>query len=420
MKIVMVEPDGESGLAHFAHELAQALSAEGHDVHLITSTHYELAHLPHAYELKASMRLWSKHSNAQLGSLTRFARAWQRAGRGVRLTWEWARMTRAVLAERPDVVLFGEILFPHLGLLLWRLKMRGVRLAQICHEFAYQEREAGADLSGRISLRMAKLVYPLFDQIFFLSEATRRSFIERYSFEEARTASIPHGSQSIPRSADRTPFVLRGELGIAPQEPVVLFFGSIRPSKGVPDLIEAFARCRARDHARLVIAGQPTKFMSMEEIDAAIARHDLADRVVLRTGYIPLEDVAGYLGMSSCVVLPYRTATQSGVLHLAYEFGRPVIATNVGGLAEDVRQGISGYLVALGDIGGLASRIDDLVSDPVRAKVLGKAGSELSRTVYTWTNAARAITGRFAGPASQRRSHLEPNELISRLPSRSR
>jgi len=396
MRVTLVEPDGEGGLAHFAHELGAAIAAQGgHDVRLITSQHYELTHLPHSFEVAPIMRLWSKAADRNQKPLPAVRRKVRRAARGARLTWEWARMARRVLADRPDIVLFSEVLFPHLGIFLWFLRKRGIKLAQICHEFAYQEREGRRGLLGGLANAAARRVYPQFDWIFFLSEATRTSFHERFAFPKSRTARIPHGSQNVFPPASRSEIAFRAELGLSEAEPVVLFFGGIRPSKGVPDLIDAFGQSRWRDRAKLVIAGQPTGFMNMAAIEDAIASNHLGGRVVLRTGYIPMEDVASYFEIATTVVLPYQSATQSGVLHLAYEFARPVIATRVGGLAEDVRDGSSGYLVTPGDARDLAARIDAMLDEPALALEMGRRGFELSRSEFTWAEAARIMTGCF-------------------------
>ena len=406
MRIVLVEPDGEGGLAHFAFECARALAEAGHAVQLITSRHYELADQPHAFEARPVMRLWPRSRGGERSTLPAPLRVARRGMRAVRLTWEWARITRMLWRERPDVALFSEILFPHLGAFLWLLRVRGIRLGQICHEFAYQEREGMRGRLGALADRASLGVYRQFDQIFFLSESTRASFHERFAVSPARTARIPHGSQQTFPPPAYPVEDFRARLGVSQGEPIVLFFGGLRPSKGVPDLIDAFARSRWRDRARLVIAGQPSTSMSMSDVMQAISGAGLSERVLLRSGYIPMEDVTSYFEVATCVVLPYRSATQSGVLHLAYHQARPVVATRLGGLAEDVRDGESGYLVVPGDPSALAARIDDVLDDPERARRMGRRGHELSRTEFTWTQAARIIADRLggdpAGPDLQR------------------
>lgn len=417
LRIVLIEPDGEGGLAHFAFECARALAEAGHSVQLITSRHYELAEQPHAFEARPVMRLWVRSRSDGRSTLLGPLRVARRGIRAIRLTWEWARITRILWRERPEVALFSEILFPHLGAFLWLLRRRGIRLGQICHEFAYQEREGMRGRLGALADRASLGVYRQFDQIFFLSESTRASFHERFAISPARTARIPHGSQQTFPLPACSPEDFRARLGLSPSEPVILFFGGLRPSKGVPDLIEAFACCRWRDRARLVIAGQPSTSISMSGVMQAISGAGLSERVLLCTGYIPMEDVTSYFAIATCVVLPYRSATQSGVLHLAYYQSRPVIATRLGGLAEDVREGESGYLVAPGDPAALAARIDDMLDDPDRARRMGQRGHELSHTEFTWSEAARIITGRLSGETAGQDLERVRSELLFGRPA---
>jgi glycosyltransferase involved in cell wall biosynthesis len=387
MRITYVEPDGTGGLSHFAYEICEALAQRGHTVRLHTSSDCELRNLPRSFELAAQMRLWPRTSRQEGRGVRRLL---QRGRRGIRLTKEWARLTRQILADRPDFVLFSEILFPHLGFFLWLLRLRGIKLGQICHEFNYQEREGATRMVASAQRILSKFVYRQFEHIVFLSEATRSAFLERFDYPASRTSRIPHGSQSIFPPPRRSPSEFRAELGLQ-AEPVILFFGSIRESKGLPDLIRAIARSRSREKARLVIAGQPTKHANMDTIGCMLEDLGLSDRVVVRAAYIPMEDVASYFEIARCVVLPYRSATQSGVAHLAYRYGRPVIATAVGGLAEDVLHEQTGLLVRPGAIGELAAAIDRLVDDVELAEHMGDRARELSRTRFSWEEAARIL-----------------------------
>lgn len=394
MRIAFVEPDGTGGLAHFAYELCTALACRGHAVQLITSRDYELRHLPHAFDVVPQMQLWQRAAREE--RIGRVARTLRRAGRGMRLTREWARVGRRLLVERPDLVLVSEILFPHLGAFLWLLRRRGLRLAQICHEFAYQEREGASSRLAPLQHLLQQGIYRQFDCIFFLAEATRSSFHDRFRFPLDRTARIPHGGQTMFPPPKRSAADFAAELGVRPGEPVVLFFGSIRPSKGLPDLLQAFALSRWRDRARLVVAGQPTRLVSMDEITRLAERLGLRDRLVLRVGYIPIEDVASYFEIARCVVLPYRSATQSGVAHLAYQCARPVVATAVGGLAEDVIAGETGLLVAPGAPAELAAALDRLFDDAALSGQMGARALELSATRFSWAEAARVIDSRLS------------------------
>lgn len=133
-------------------------------------------------------------------------------------------------------------------------------------------------------------------------------------------------------------------LQLDPHFKYVLFFGFIRGYKGLDLLLEAFADKRLKDFGvKLVVAGEfygsPKPYM--DQIDSL----KIADRVVLKTDYIPDEEVNRYFRACDIVAQPYKSATQSGVTQIAFHFEKPMLVTNVGGLPEIVPNGKIGYVV---------------------------------------------------------------------------
>jgi glycosyltransferase involved in cell wall biosynthesis len=96
-----------------------------------------------------------------------------------------------------------------------------------------------------------------------------------------------------------------------------------------------------------------------------------------------------YFAAADVVALPYVRIYQSGVLHLAYTFGRPVVATRVGGLTEDIKDGKSGVLVPPGDENALATALEEMLADPERLAAMGEHARMLAETVYSWDAIAR-------------------------------
>ena len=141
MRVFVVEADGAGGMIHYAHQLCGALSAAGADVTLVTAQDYELSHMPHDFTVQLIMRLWPAISDGRrarrpLGTAVRIAR---RARRAIRYAWEWERLTRFLLRERPDIVQFAIIRFPFQAFYLRRLARAGLTLSQVCHEFERRE-----------------------------------------------------------------------------------------------------------------------------------------------------------------------------------------------------------------------------------------------------------------------------------------
>lgn len=131
-------------------------------------------------------------------------------------------------------------------------------------------------------------------------------------------------------------------LGLNPDTRYALFFGLIRDYKGLDTLIEAWAKFRRSGH-KLLIAGE--FYASRDKYIDLIQRLGLQDDIILHDHFIPDSEVANYFSVSDCVVLPYKTATQSGVTQIAYNFRTPIIVTDVGGLKEIVPDGVVGYVV---------------------------------------------------------------------------
>lgn len=147
----------------------------------------------------------------------------------------------------------------------------------------------------------------------------------------------------------------------APEGPRrILFFGNVRPYKGLDILIEALGKIRDRLDFRVVVAGE--FFIDVKKFRKMVRENGIADRVDWHEGYVDNSSVAGIFRGADVVVLPYRNASQSGIVPLAYQFEVPVIASDVGGLSEVVRHRKTGLLVPPGDPTALADAIVDFFS----------------------------------------------------------
>jgi len=125
----------------------------------------------------------------------------------------------------------------------------------------------------------------------------------------------------------------------------ILFFGFIRDYKGLDILLKAFADKRLKDYSlKLLVAGE--FYTDPEPYNQIIKQHGLTDSVIMLNDFIPNVDVGKYFCASDLVVQPYKEATQSGVTQVAYHFNKPMITTDVGGLAEIVPDGKVGYVVS--------------------------------------------------------------------------
>jgi len=171
-------------------------------------------------------------------------------------------------------------------------------------------------------------------------------------------------------------------LGIPADAPAILFFGYIRKYKGLDILLRAMAQLlKTLPELRLIVAGE----FYGDEADYRKLVEGLripAKNLVLATDYIANDKVATYFSAANVVVLPYRSATQSGIVQIAYNFDVPVIATDVGGLSEVVIDGVSGIITQAATPELFAKDVERFFSEGLEEKL--RAGVREGKKKYSW------------------------------------
>ncbi|HEX4108391.1 MAG TPA: glycosyltransferase family 4 protein [Solirubrobacteraceae bacterium] len=142
---------------------------------------------------------------------------------------------------------------------------------------------------------------------------------------------------------------------------LLLIFGAIRPYKGVDIALEAVARLDRSRSIRLVIAGHC--WNGGAPLREQIARLGLGDRVEVRDRFVPHEEAALLFCSADACVLPYRAATQSGVVQLSFSYGTPVVATRVGGLPYAIEDGVDGLLCPPEDPDAITRAIERVAAE---------------------------------------------------------
>jgi glycosyltransferase involved in cell wall biosynthesis len=203
----------------------------------------------------------------------------------------------------------------------------------------------------------------------------------------ANIRSSPH-----PTYAEFTPgaaqcgSTARSALGLDPKKKTLLFFGYIRPYKGLGHLLDAVLELDASRYQLLVVGEfyEPLERYRVQ-LDALKQREQLT----LVDRYVPNEDLPLYFAAADLVMVPYLTATQSGIVQMAYGFELPVIATTVGGLPETVIDGETGHLVPPADSGAIAEAVrqhfDHGDSEQYRAAIRRESGK------YSWERMVETI-----------------------------
>ena len=177
------------------------------------------------------------------------------------------------------------------------------------------------------------------------------------------------------------------KLGLASQKKTILFFGLIREYKGLDILLEAFRLLD--DSYQLIIAGEP--YGSFEKYRAIIDSLPGKDRIYLSLKYIKDSEVTDYFSAADVAVLPYRSATQSGISSVSYHFEVPMIVTDVGGLDETIGKKGTGLVATEGTPKAIAEQIRKYFADPqISANCINNIRQEKER--LSWNNFARKLT----------------------------
>ena len=170
-------------------------------------------------------------------------------------------------------------------------------------------------------------------------------------------------------------------------EKVILFFGLIRDYKGLDTLLEAMAILKNKLNVKLIIAGE---FYSNEEkYKNLISKLDISNLVYLYNNFIPETEVKYFFSASDAVILPYRDATQSGIVQVAMNFKKPAIAANVGGLGEVIQDCKTGFVVPKEDPEQLASAILKFYSENKEQEFVSNIEYETGK--YSWENFVKGI-----------------------------
>ena len=174
--------------------------------------------------------------------------------------------------------------------------------------------------------------------------------------KDAKHVVTPHPIYSAFKMQNMERQQARELLSVENEKPMLLFFGFVREYKGLRYLIDALAKIKEQiADIQLWIVGDFGDDKARYE--QQIADNGVGDHIIVVEGYIPDREVEKYFAASDLVVLPYISATQSGIVQIAYGFEKPVVVTDVGGLPEVVRDKETGYIVPNRDVDAIAESV---------------------------------------------------------------
>lgn len=377
MRVSLVDPSAFT--PPYDRSLAAALARAGADVELLTSRFvYGPVPLPRGYAVEE--RFYRRTTRLDSGSRLRLPlKAIEHAPDMLRVR---SRLTHA------DVAHWQWVTIPAIDSALLGRPRPGQPRVFTLHYPLPGSRE-------RRALRTQRRLLGRFDAVIAHTDRGAAGLRDDVGLPAERVHVIPHGPLdylTVQPSERPLPEELQGAEG-----PVILFFGLLRPYKGIDVLLEAFARMDPGHGAELWIAGMPR--MPIEPLCELAAR--APGRVRFLPRFVADPEIPALMRRADVLALPYREIEQSGVLYTGLAFGKPMILGDVGGFREIGARGAA-RLVPPGDAAALTRALDELVADTT-------ARDELA------AGARRAVAGEFGWDAIAARTL----ELYEHLGARS-
>ncbi|MFT4704012.1 MAG: D-inositol-3-phosphate glycosyltransferase [Bradymonadia bacterium] len=371
MRIAVLGPSYpyRGGIAHYTARLSQQVQADGHDLLAVNlSRQYPSSLFPGTTQEDASERTFDVDAQRWLDTMNPAS---------------WLKTARRIHHWDPDWVIvqwWHPYFAPSFGAVMGLLRGAGRRVALVCHNVEPHE-------SSPVDRVLLKVAYAAPQR--FLVHANTQADAMRIYRPGADIVVNPHPvydqfghdpleSDESEDDGSPSPAAARQRLGLN-GERWILFFGLVRPYKGLDLLLQAMPEIHERTGARLLVAGE----CYGEEAPYHALAEGLGDAVRFEFRYVANEEVPDLMAASDVVVLPYRHATQSGVAQAAFGCGRAVISTRVGGIPDVVRHEETGLLVDPEDPSAIADAVEAFYVPGVRERL--EAGVVADRAKNSWS-----------------------------------
>jgi glycosyltransferase involved in cell wall biosynthesis len=349
------------GIAHHVYWIQQRLTARDHIVQVVSFRKlYPSMFFPGTTELDSSRLRFDAGALPILSPLNPAT---------------WFRAFKLIKFFAPDVVVFQwwqPFFAPLIGTLARWLRRSGLQCLIECHNIFSHERIPLDRLLVRFALSPA-------DHLITHSMNNREELLTLVPGKKVTVSPLPTLDEfSTPGIANR-------------EGRTILFFGKVRKYKGLDLLLAAMPKVLSRIECRLVVIGE--FYDSMEKYQKMVLKLGIENNVRIDNRYVPNEEVPAIFDGADVLVLPYLSATQSGVARIALSNRLPIIASRTGGLSESVVEDFNGMLFPPGDSSALADRIIEYFTanrGPVFAKnMLASSGPELCTIIETIEELAR-------------------------------
>lgn len=269
-------------------------------------------------------------------------------------------------------------------------KLCGKKISLTAHNVNQAKRDSKDSFLNRFTLRIQ---YRLSDHIFVHTRRMKTELCQDFGVADKAVTVIRHPINNAFPDTDLTPNDAKKLLGLRNDERTILFLGRLRPYKGIEHLVAAFQQLlTGQRNCRLVVAGAPNKGDEsyLDELQRMANRELSQGQVLLRAEFIPDNEMEVYLKAADVLVLPYKDIFQSGVLFLAYSFGLPVVATDVGSFREEIIEGKTGFICRPDDPTDLAATLKKYFSSDLYKNLCTRRGEikDYANSVHSWSAVA--------------------------------
>ena len=359
-KVIIIGPAHpyRGGISNFNNSLAQAYNDKGDDVQIFSfylqypsflfpgKTQYENSAPPKDIKIKSI-----------INSINPF---------------NWLSVSKQINREKPDYVIIRywlPFMGPCLGTIA-RLLNSNIKILAITDNIIPHEKRFGDFLLTKYFIKGC-------DAFLTLSASVLEDLLKFTS--STKKIFIPHPIYDTFGNKIEKKIALKN-LNLNSKDKHLLFFGFVRKYKGLDLMLKAMADIRVKElGVKLIVAGE--FYDDINEYLNLIDELDIKDNIILKSDFIAEKDVKNYFCASDMITQTYRTATQSGVTQIAYHFERPMLVTNVGGLAEIVPNNKVGYVTSKNP-SDIAGAIVDFYNNNKEQEFTKNTISEKKR--FTW------------------------------------
>lgn len=385
MRIVVVGPTYpfRGGIAHYTTLLVRSLREAGHDVRFYSFVRqYPRWLFPGKTDRDPStavLRVACEYILDPINPLT------------------WWQLYRKIRADQPDLLLLQwwvPYYTPFLTAMSYLIKKNTqTPLLYICHNVIPH------DGGGVFDRRLAYTVLHRGDAFIVHSEQDRQHLSVILPGATIAKMRLPTYTDVARQGQQTNTAAVRAEFNIPPDVPVLLFFGFVRPYKGLEYLLQAMPLVLQKQRVHLLVVGE--FWTPVEFYEGYAAEVGISHALTFVNRYVPNEELPRYFDLADVVVLPYVSATQSAVVQLAFGFGKPVITTRVGGLHEVVQDGVNGLIVAPQNETALAHAILRFFEEDLAPAMAQQARATAAARDYSWQDLVTCIE-QIEGSLNQR------------------